>query len=89
MKSVPLCQLKTQCNEAHLRGGDDDFGVFELLVKLGIFVVLVSSADKCVSLFLNPLSEAELVFNTSQEFGLILGVLAALVRKNHVAISKV
>ncbi len=45
-----------------LRSGDDDLGVDELLVKLGVLALLVRGGDKGVSLVLEPLADAELVF---------------------------
>lgn len=54
---------------AGLRSGDDDFGVDELLVKLGVCAVLVRRGDEGVALVLEPLAETELVFGGAEESG--------------------
>lgn len=44
-----------------LRSGDDDFGINEFLVKLGVLALLVRGGDQSVTLILEPLSDAEFV----------------------------
>lgn len=44
-----------------LRSGDDDFGVNELLVKLGVLALLIGGGDESVTLILEPFPDAQLV----------------------------
>lgn len=46
-----------------VRGGDDDFRVNKLLVKLGVGVVLVRGCDKSVSGILEPFADSKLVLS--------------------------
>lgn len=46
----------------HVRGGDDDFGVNEVLVKFRVLTVLVGGGDELMALVLEPFSDAQLVF---------------------------
>lgn len=62
----------------HLRGGDDDFGVNKLLVKLGVLTLLVRGGDERVTLLLDPLSQSELVLSGTEKLWLLFGVDAAL-----------
>lgn len=62
-----------------IRGGDDDLGVDELLVEFGVLALLVRGGDESVALVLEPLADAQLVLGGAQEFGDLLGVLAAVV----------
>ncbi len=50
-----------------LRGGDDDFGVDELLVKLGVLALLVRGGHEGVALALEPLAQAELILGGSEK----------------------
>ncbi len=51
----------------NLRGGDDDFGVDELLVKLGVLALLVGGGHEGVALVLEPFADAELVLSGSEK----------------------
>ena len=55
------------CND--VRSGDDDFGIDELLVELGVLALLVGGGYQSVALVLEPLAEAELVFCGAEKFG--------------------
>lgn len=50
-----------------LRGGDDNLGVDELLVELGVLALLVGGGHKGVTLVLEPLADAELVLSGAQK----------------------
>jgi len=63
-------------------GGDDDFGVYELLVELGVLTLLVGGGDEGVSLILKPFSDTELVLSCAQETWDLLGVLASVVQNS-------
>lgn len=52
-----------------LRSGDDDFGVDQLLVKLGVGALLVRGGHQGVALVLEPLANAELVLGRAEEGG--------------------
>jgi hypothetical protein len=54
---------------ASLRSGDDDFGVDQLLVKLGVGALLVRRGHQRVALVLEPLADAELVLGGAEEGG--------------------
>lgn len=64
-----------------LRGGDDDLGVNQFLVELGVLALLVGSGDQGVALLLDPLPQTELVLGRTKELGLLLRVLTALRRE--------
>lgn len=51
----------------NLRGGDDDFGVDELLVEDGVLALLVRGGDEGVALVLEPLADAQLVLSRAQK----------------------
>lgn len=61
-----------------LRGGDDDLGVYQLLVELGVLAVLVGSGHQGVTLILEPFPDPELVLRCSQKLWDFVGVLTAL-----------
>ena len=63
-----------------LRSGDDDLGVDELLVELGVLALLVRCGDERVALLLNPLADTQLVLSGTEELRLLLSVDAALVK---------
>jgi hypothetical protein len=44
-----------------IRRGDDDLGVDELLVELGVLTILVGGGHQGVALVFEPLADAELV----------------------------
>lgn len=50
----------------HIRSGDDDFSVDELLVESRVLALLVGSGDQGVTLLLEPLPQAELVLSGTQ-----------------------
>ena len=52
------------CN---IRGSDDDFGVDEFLVKLGVLALLVGGGDKSVTLVLKPFANTELVLSGTEQ----------------------
>jgi hypothetical protein len=62
----------------HSRGGNDNLGIDELLVKGGVLTVLVGGGDQSVTSILEPLADAELVLGSTEETGLLLGVLTTL-----------
>jgi hypothetical protein len=62
----------------HSRGGNDNLSVDELLVKGGVFAILVGGGDQSVASILEPLADAELVLGSTEETGLLLGVLTTL-----------
>ncbi len=51
-------------NEA-LRGGDDDFGIDELLIELAVLAFLIGSGHEGVSLVLEPFPDAKLVLGSA------------------------
>lgn len=53
--------LSGEAGTINVRGGDDDFGVNELLVKLGVGVVLVGGCDESVASILEPFADSKLV----------------------------
>lgn len=53
----------------HVRSGDDDLGIDELLVELGALTVLVGGGNQSVALVLEPLADAELVLGGSEKLG--------------------
>lgn len=59
-------------------GGDDDFSVDELLVEGGVLALLVGGGHQGVTLFLEPLADAELVLSGTEQLRLLLGVLTTL-----------
>ena len=61
-----------------LRSGDDDFGVDELLLELGVGALLVRGGHESVALLLKPLADSKLVLGRAQELRLLQSVLAAL-----------
>lgn len=52
---------------SNIRSGDDDLGVDELLVELGVLTLLVRGGHESVALVLEPLAEAELVLGGSEK----------------------
>lgn len=62
----------------HSRGGNDNLSVDELLVKGGVFAILVGGGDQSVASIFEPLADAELVLGSTEETGLLLGVLTTL-----------
>jgi hypothetical protein len=62
----------------HLRSGDDDLSIDELLVEGGVLALLVGGGDQSVASILEPLADAELVLGSTEETGLLLGVLTTL-----------
>lgn len=50
-----------------LRSGDDDLGVYELLVELGVLALLVGGGDEGVTLVLEPLADAELILSCAEK----------------------
>jgi hypothetical protein len=62
----------------HVRSGDDDLRIHKLLVKLGVFALLVRCCDQSVALLLNPLPQPKFVLGRSQKLRLLFGMDAAL-----------
>lgn len=54
-------------SRAVLRSGNDDFGVNEFLVELGVGTLLVGCSDEGVTLVLEPFSNAQLVLSCSEK----------------------
>lgn len=54
-------------HEKDLRSGNDDFGIDEFLVKLGVLTLLVRGGDESVALVLEPFADAELVLSGSEK----------------------
>ena len=52
-----------------LRGGDDNLGVDELLVKDRVLALLAGGGDQSMALVLEPLADAELVLSGSEKLG--------------------
>lgn len=63
----------------NVRCGDDDFGVNEVLIELGVLTLLVRGGDELVALLLDPLPQTKLVLGCSEKTGLLLSMDAALV----------
>ena len=61
-------------------GGDDDLGIDDFLVEGRVGALLVVSDNVGVALGLEPLADAELVLNGSEQPGLLLGPFPALVK---------
>jgi hypothetical protein len=57
-----------------VRCGDDDFGVNEVLVELGVLTLLVGGSDELVALLLDPLPQTKLVLGGTEKTGLLLSV---------------
>lgn len=57
---------------------NDDLSVNKLLLEGGVRTLLVGGGNEGVALVLEPLAQAELVLDSSQKTGLLLGVLTAL-----------
>ena len=57
-----------------VRCGDDDFGVNEVLVELGVLTLLVGGGDELVALLLDPLPQTKLVLGGTEKTGLLLSV---------------
>lgn len=53
----------------HVRSGDDNLSIDQLLVKLGALTVLVGGGNQGVALVLEPLADAELVLGGSEKLG--------------------
>ena len=53
--------------DGRIRCGDDDFRVYELLVKLGVLAFLVRRGDESVSLILEPFANTKLVLSGAEE----------------------
>ena len=62
----------------HIRCGDDDFSIDELLVELGVLTLLVGGGDEGVALLLDPFPQTELVLSGTEKSGFLLCVLMAL-----------
>jgi hypothetical protein len=76
-----VCYLLNYIGTEDSRSGDDDLSVDQLLVKGGVLTLLVGGSDEGVALLLEPFSQAQLVLGGTQETGLLLGVLTALIGK--------
>jgi hypothetical protein len=63
-----------------VRCGDDDFGVNEVLVELGVLTLLVGGGDELVALLLDPLPQTKLVLGGTEKTGLLLSVDTTLWR---------
>lgn len=61
-------------------GGDDDLGILDVLAELGVGRVLVGGDDELVALLLEPVSDAELVLDGTEQTGLRVTVLAGGVK---------
>lgn len=61
-----------------LRSGDDDFGINQFLVELGVLALLVRGSHQGVSLIFKPLSNTQLVLSGSEKAWLVFGMLMAL-----------
>jgi hypothetical protein len=57
-----------------VRCGNDDFGVNEVLVELGVLTLLVGGGDELVALLLDPLPQTKLVLGGTEKTGLLLSV---------------
>jgi hypothetical protein len=66
---------------SNLRSGDDDLGVNHLLLENTALALLVGGGHESVSLVLEPLANTELVLGGTEETGLLLGVLLALIER--------
>lgn len=62
----------------NVRSGDNNLGVYELLVELGVFALLVGSGHQRVAVVFEPLADAKLVLGTTKKTGLVLSMLARL-----------
>ena len=61
-----------------LRCGDDDLGVWDVLVKGRVLALLVRGDNKLVALLLDPLLKTKLVLSGTEKSWLVSGVLVAL-----------
>lgn len=59
---------------------NDDLSVNKLLLEGGVRTLLIGGGDEGVALVLEPLAQAELVLDSSQKTGLLLGVLTAVIQ---------
>lgn len=64
----------------YVRCGDDDLGVNELLIELGVLALLVRRGDESVPLVLDPFPQTKLVLSRAEQSRLLLGMLEALER---------
>jgi hypothetical protein len=71
--------MHTVYTASNSRGGDDDFGIDQLLVKGRVLAFLVGSSHESVALVLEPLADTKLVLGGSEKSRLLLGVFATLV----------
>ena len=60
-------------------GGDDDFGIDNLLVEGRVFAFLVIGDDVGVAMGFEPFSEAEFILHCTEQSGLFLGPFTTLV----------
>ncbi len=58
---LAMCWGGAEEGGQHARGGDDDLGVYKLLVELGVLAFLVRCRYEGVALVLEPLADAQLV----------------------------
>lgn len=59
--------------------GDEDLSVLNVLLEGTAFAFLVRGRDEFVSLLLEPVGDAELVLDSTEETGFFFGSLAAVV----------
>lgn len=64
--------------DVHLRRGDDDLGILELLIELGALDVLVGGGNEGMALTLEPRPQTQFVLGGPEQTGLFFGVVAAL-----------
>jgi len=64
------------------RGGDDNLGVYQFLVKIGVCAFLVGGGNQGVTVVFEPFPDSELIFRCSQELWDFFGVFTALSQHN-------
>lgn len=60
-----------------VRSGDDDLGVYQVLVEFGVLALLVGGGDELMSLILEPFADAEFVLGRAEKLWDLIVVLSA------------
>ena len=79
---APLIDANASCTillkNGYSRSRDDNFRIFELLIKFGSRPILIRRGYQSMALIFNPFPESQLILGCAQELWNLLGVLLAL-----------